>query len=158
MASNVLQLFNAINGIELKQMILKQVEEQLSKDRCFRQHLAYPIVEWQWQLKIKAYPGDQPEVELQHSQKIQQIDEQTKKAVEPSPSAKPIEIKRAGEVSVEGKDGIPADQAREQFGMPVKRTVIDKKTGLLVDAPPEVVKQSPGAGLPVFGRHVEVKK
>ncbi len=55
------RLFNALNGQELKKIIMQQVEKAIDEDFHFRRHLTYPIVSFDWKLVVSAYPLQPPE-------------------------------------------------------------------------------------------------
>ncbi len=58
------RLFNALNGQELKKIIMQQVEKAIDEDFHFRRHLTYPIVSFNWNLIVSAYPLQPPEFKI----------------------------------------------------------------------------------------------
>src|SRR5260370_12324949 len=56
-----MRVFNALNGIELKKLILTEVQKRLDNDGDFRVNLSYPIVSWEWELTVRVYPRDPAE-------------------------------------------------------------------------------------------------
>lgn len=50
-----MRLFNALNGAEVKAIILREIDQAMEADEQFSKHLTYPLVEWEWQLKVKAH-------------------------------------------------------------------------------------------------------
>ncbi len=55
-------VFNALDGAELAKSIVKQIEPairaQMEADANFKEHLTYPVVEWEWTLVVRAYPHE----------------------------------------------------------------------------------------------------
>lgn len=51
-----MNLFNALNGRETKQVILNEITRALDNDSEFREHLTFPRVSWHWKLEMIIYP------------------------------------------------------------------------------------------------------
>ena len=50
-------IFNAINGSELMEKILRDVRKNLEKDERFRHHCTYPCIQYKFSLSMKYEPG-----------------------------------------------------------------------------------------------------
>lgn len=50
-------IFNAINGQELIEKILRDVRKNLEKDERFRHHCTYPCIQYKFSLSMKYEPG-----------------------------------------------------------------------------------------------------
>lgn len=48
--------FNALNGMELKKVILQQMERTLEDSGDFQQNVTYPWVKYSFELKMTSYP------------------------------------------------------------------------------------------------------
>ncbi len=59
--------FLALNGTELKQFILKKIEEKLDATGEFTNHIAYPWIKYDFLIRILAVPqqqiGDDPKIQ-----------------------------------------------------------------------------------------------
>ncbi len=109
------RIHNALTGLELKAAILVDIKEALDADIRFEAHLTFPIVDWDWDLKIQAYPVAQPEMRLKVEGEIQnwELIAQIKKTAVPPV----VEIlKKARKV---GPEGQAPDEVRVQTGQGV---------------------------------------
>jgi hypothetical protein len=119
------RVFNAIDGEELRKIILRDLDKELSLDGDFRQHVTYPVVEWTWKLTMKVIARDQ-EVDREISGSIRQFDPESKLALPIPDEEKPRIISVQGSRSIGEK--VAPDKVREQQKMPV--TVPTKVAGL----------------------------
>lgn len=116
MSSNPVRPFNALNGEEVKNVILTTIKNHLDADSRFKKHLAYPQIAWRFALAIDAYPMEPSKIELN-------IGPQTVKA----PGAEllvddsfiSIDIKGGQNVNAPAEGGISSDAARREAGLPV---------------------------------------
>lgn len=53
-------LFNALNGTEVKHLILKEVERQIDLSGEFTNNITFPYLEWEVTAKVLAYPKQRP--------------------------------------------------------------------------------------------------
>lgn len=49
----VSRAFAPINGLEAKQIILREIERALDADWRFKQHVTFPLVRWNWKLHFE---------------------------------------------------------------------------------------------------------
>lgn len=49
--------FSALNGAEIIEIFLKQIREAMEADDSFSSHLTFPVVEGNWRLEFRFYPG-----------------------------------------------------------------------------------------------------
>jgi hypothetical protein len=49
------RVYSAIDGTELKEIILQELRKQMEEDTDFRQHIAYPQVRFTFRLDIEVY-------------------------------------------------------------------------------------------------------
>jgi hypothetical protein len=113
---NTQRVFNAIDGAELTKIILKDIEKELSTDSDFRQHRAYPMVKYSFELKLEVSPapGEGQTVERKIEGQVVQHDKEKKTDFKPKPGEKPlvISVRR-------GKEIRTPDQARADAGLPI---------------------------------------
>jgi hypothetical protein len=64
------KLHNALNGKELKEMILNEVTTHMEQDSYFRGHVTYPNVHFHWQLVVRSYPNNPPEFQNEIEQHL----------------------------------------------------------------------------------------
>lgn len=50
-----MRLFNALDGSEVKAIVLREIETAMDLNEQFGKHLTYPLVEWQWEIRVKAH-------------------------------------------------------------------------------------------------------
>ena len=125
MASRV---FNALNGQELKDLILSEIRKQLDADPRFESHLTYPVVEWESVTKIDAYPVADAHMEIETKGSVG-----TEEAVEKArkkQTAEKIVVKSARKI---GPEGQAPDEARAEVGLPVM-VPTPTKDGVTFDA------------------------
>ena len=108
------RVFNALNGQELKDLILADIRKELDADPRIESHLTFPVVEWTWELKIDAYPVAEPHMEIEAKGSVG-----TEEAVEKARKAQTAEkiiVKGTRKVSPEGQ---APDEARAEVGLPI---------------------------------------
>ncbi len=137
------RLFNALNGQELKKIILQQVEKAMDEDFHFRRHLTYPVVSFDWKLVVSAYPLQPPKFEI-----TAEHDVVAAPAGEEIPVPKPEEI---GTFELQGSRKAAApDQHREESGQQIPSPTVVGRPGerVVVERPfdPPPKKKDPLAG------------
>jgi len=105
------RLFNALNGAEVKEIILADIRRAMEDDMQFQKHLTYPKVEWTWQLTVKASPTEPPQFRQQAEGEI------TVKQAEPEVTV--LSGGRSVTKSAEQADAQAPDEARRDGGLPV---------------------------------------
>ncbi|MFH1741008.1 MAG: hypothetical protein ABIH23_18555 [bacterium] len=61
---DIVSPYNALNGHELKKIVLREVERAMDNSGIFHISRTFPVVDWNWTLKIKAYPQEPAEDEV----------------------------------------------------------------------------------------------
>ena len=61
---DIVSPYNALNGQELKKIVLAEVERAIDNSGLFHISRTFPVVDWSWNLKIKAYPQEPAEEEI----------------------------------------------------------------------------------------------
>lgn len=56
-----MRLFSALNGQEVEHIILSEIRKAMDADEQFRQHLTYPKVEWEWEVRVKVHDQENGE-------------------------------------------------------------------------------------------------
>ncbi len=158
--------FNALNGLEIKKIILAEIDRHLSQDYRFAQHLTYPVVTWAWKLAVNAYPMDSGQFQVEIGPKVAKAPG----AEMPAEGAESVEIDFTGGKNV-APTAMTPDAARRGAALPVstpravpgpegKRMIVDAPviaTGS-AQAPVETsearVETNVSAGGPVFARRV----
>ena len=59
------RVFQAINGLELAQVIGHEVTQALLRDRHFRQHITYVTLSFTAQIEVRSYPAEPPSFKVQ---------------------------------------------------------------------------------------------
>jgi hypothetical protein len=136
-----MRIFNALNGAEVKQIILADIDKAMDGDQQFQKHLTYPQVEWTWKLTVKAYPSEPPQFGAEAA------GEGTVKATEPEIVV--LEGGRAVTKSDQNPDAQAPDDVRREAGVPVSMPT--KTPGGWVDQP-EKPESAFGAALQRRGR------
>lgn len=137
------KLFNALNGLELREIILKQVTKALDDDWHFRRNLTYPIVRFKFRLDIHAYPQDPPEFDVE-TEAAMSIDPEFQPEVVDGVPIGQEHIELAGGAKIEAPD-----KAREESGLPVPSP--ERAAGTVVERPIEPAKglgKGPGLSYP----------
>lgn len=133
------RLFNALNGQELKKIIMQQVEKAIDEDFHFRRHLTYPIVSFDWKLLVSAYPLQPPEFKIGAEHDVVAAPEGEEI---PAPTPEQIET-----FELDGSRKIEApDAAREESGQPIPApTLVGRKGEQVVVERPFEPPQKKGA-------------
>lgn len=133
-----MRVFNALNGAELKKILMNEIERALDGDPDFRPHLTFPMVRWSWKLEMRVYPRD-PEG------KTVEVSGETIQAVR-QPDGTTVDFNPEGKASERVVISAPErvidtpDIAREEEGLPVPEAISSMGTQ------------------PTFARRVEVGK
>jgi len=117
MGATSIRPFNAINGTELKKIILTRIQNQLNADTRFGHHLTYPQMSWRFKLAINVYPSEPSSMEVE-------IGPETVKApgAELLPADTPhveIDIGGGSDITAPVPGGQTADAARREAGLAV---------------------------------------
>lgn len=123
------RVYNALNGNELKTIIFNQIKAALDNDTQFSQNRTFPVVEFNWNVTIKAYPLEPPEQTTKGAGVITQVDKTSNE-----PKVIPTEESKSVEVALEG--GKTTDETK----FPDK--VREEEEGLEVRTPTTI----PGVG------------
>jgi len=126
------RVYNPLDGAEVKALILAEVEKAFSEVSDFRPSVAFPVVRWNWNLVVSCYPREPQDITLQ------------KVGAHVSSDATPEEMTSTTDIVLEGQNAVgaqgmtPADQIREEGGLPVPTLRQDRKLGFTYD---EMVSQ-----------------
>lgn len=121
------RVYNPLNGEEVKAFILKRISQAFDEVPDFRQSVAFPVVRMEFKCVLSVYPRDPQDINLQAT------------AAHISTDATDLEMTSATDIVLEGQDAIgaagmtPADQAREEIGLPVPTLRQDRKLGFTYD-------------------------
>lgn len=127
--------FNALNGLELKKILLKEIERHLDNDFHFRQNVAYPLISWAWKLSANVYPGEPPNFEVNIADK--QIRAAGAEAFVPQDD--PVQVDIGASRDVTAPAGESVDSVRREANLPVPSPRAVRGPGgqrMVVDAPP----------------------
>ena len=109
---SVQRTFTPINGAEIRQMILKDLEEQMAKDSDFSHHLTYPQVKYEVEIKVTCFQRDPQQFSRKVSGAIVQASPETKQPIPVHPT--PV-VERTVRRS---RDIVTPDKDRVAMGMP----------------------------------------
>lgn len=110
-----MQLFNPLNGDEVKKIILADLARTLEADTELQQHISFPRVSWHWRLEMKIYPRTPEIKEVVVTGEAVQVTEAGETIV-------PVESTHTREVySSPSREVIAPDQVREQEGLAVSQ-------------------------------------
>ncbi len=120
------QIFNALNGTELKKAILADVEREMDLTGEFRNHVTYPWVKYTAHLTLLSYPKQAMDAEpgIKITAKDVLWDAKEAQAVGPEVPEVVLDLK------VDGVVDIP-DQARVDSGQPIPTQAL--AAGVLID-------------------------
>lgn len=106
--------FQAIDGTELKRIILSEISKQMDKDSKFLRHLTYPVFSFAFNIVIHAYPMEPPEFNVEGRYR-------RAPAAGEIPKGDPEHIELEGRLDVDApaEGGLAPDQARERAGLSV---------------------------------------
>lgn len=127
------RVFQAIDGTELRRIILAEIERVIDLDPKFKRHLTYPIFSFSFNIAISAYPMEPAEFKVVGKYK------RVVPGAELPPDDTPFDIiKVAGELNVDApaEGGLAPDEARERAGIPVTtptRASVGKSGQIVVD-------------------------
>lgn len=107
--------FQAIDGTELKAIVLAEIAKVMDKDSKFLRHLTYPVFSFAFNIVIHAYPMEPPEFNVEGRYR------RAPAADEIAPKGDPERIELEGRLDVDApaEGGLAPDQARERAGLPV---------------------------------------
>jgi hypothetical protein len=125
--------FQAIDGSELRRIILAEVERAIEADQKFRRHLTYPVFSFAFNIVIHAYPMEPPEFN---------VEGRYRRAPESGeiPKGDPDRIELEGRLDVDAPapGGLAPDEARERANIPVPMPAhapLGKSGTMTVDEP-----------------------
>lgn len=49
-----MRVFNALDGSEVKAIVLREIANAMDQNEQFSNHLTYPLVEWKWEIRVTA--------------------------------------------------------------------------------------------------------
>jgi hypothetical protein len=144
-SSVVARPFIALSGDEIKKAILNEIQRQLDADYRFKQHLTYPMVSWRWELAMKLYPTDGPDVHVVLDKTIK-----APGAVPPFSGITKDFVLSGERIVAAPSAGETADQVRRDSNLPVPqpRTVAGPAgSKVTIDAPeiPTGTQSAPAA-------------
>jgi len=122
------KVYNPLSGDEVKALILREIEQAFNEVGDFRPAVAFPVVRWKWDLTLSVYPRDPQDITLQ------------KVGAHVSTDATPEEMTNTADTILQGQNAVgaqgmtPADQAREEAGLPVPTLKRDRATGAYYDS------------------------
>jgi hypothetical protein len=127
------QLFNALNGLEVPEVILNEVRRAFEQYPDFAQHITFPRVSWKWRLEMEVYPREPALI------RIESEGQSGLAEFAPEPGEKARRICFVGEREVTAPD-----QVRDEEGLAVSQP---RRTPLgIVDE--AVVREAPEDGEP----------
>jgi hypothetical protein len=101
-------VFQALDGTELKRIILAEVQRSLDNDAHFKRHLTYPLVSFAFSVVISAYPMEPPEFQVQGRAKYQRA------SVPADVEPEVIAVKGELNIDAPAEGGLAPDEARER--------------------------------------------
>jgi hypothetical protein len=116
-----MRVFNALNGSELKKILMNEIERALDADPDFRPHLTFPMVRWSWKLEMRVYPRDPEGKSVEASGEVLQAERQ--------PDGTTIDFNPEGKASDRVVISTPEriidtpDVAREEEGLAVPEAI-----------------------------------
>jgi hypothetical protein len=147
MPANLARIFHALNGAELKKIILDEIATNMSRDTDFGQHLTYMQVEYEFVLTLKLTPREAQDKVMRVEGGRAEHDEDTKLPVIAATPRDPRIISIQSSRVIDLKE-TPPDKLREEAGLQVPQPQM--VGGQIVDVPAatDVTEE----------RHVTVKK
>lgn len=138
------RMFNALTGRELSELIVAQVQAELSANYRMKAHLTYPRVKFHWKLTVEAYPLDPPEFSMETTgevvAQVSEVSDEEGKNRKPYVSTEKAEVTELSGGQDEnadvttGENITPPDKIRTDAKLPVNR-VGDGPKGTLVEKP-----------------------
>ena len=133
------RVFQALNGAELKDIILKKIAQEFDANPRFRPHLTFPLVSFGFRVHITAYPMEPPSIDVAGTGKVGDQ--------EGVDLDHPVESEMMGSVHIDAPrdGGLTPDEAREQADLPVTRPEIVSHGGrnYVADVPDRPVEIPP---------------
>lgn len=122
-----MRVFNALDGSEVKAIVLREISAAMDANEQFSKHLTYPLVEWKWEINVKAHAQDNGQfgalgefgTSVKHVEPVALVLSGGRKVTRMTPD--------------DPEDRQAPDQARAEAGIPVLE-LTDTPLGL-VDAP-----------------------
>ena len=152
------RIFNALNGHEIKKIVLAQIKAEMDGNYRLKTHLTYPKIKFKWSLEIEAYPLEPPTFALStEGEHVAQVgdaegNEKDRKPYVPTMDAETI-LSTSGEMD----NIVPPDKAREDTGLQVPATT-EGARGETVERPLVEAKRANPPKAPVIARSTEIKK
>lgn len=110
-----MRVFNALNGTEVKEIILAEIRKAMEGDEQFQKHLTYPKVIWEWKLRVEAHPSQPSEFSQEAQGEV---------AVRPAePEVVVFQGHRTVTKSTAEPEAEAPDEARTAAGLPVPTPV-----------------------------------
>jgi len=130
--------YNALNGLELKQVILKQIETHLDATGEFMAGVTFPCVDISWNVSLKVYPKENPHIEAhgEISEKVEGFNPRNRKPVELELAQNTLGIGAQvvgdpAKENVELRPGVSPDTMRTEAGLPVLKPELTKAAGMV---------------------------
>lgn len=111
-----MQLFNPLNGDEVKKVIIADIARTLEADTELQEHICFPRVSWKWKLEMKIYPRTPEEKNIEVVGEAVQVKKESGAPVVPETSSHTREV-----YSSPSREVTAPDQVREEVGMPVNQ-------------------------------------
>lgn len=161
------RVYNALNGDEIRKIVLAEIDRELSMDSNFRQHKTYHMPAWEWHLTMRAVPESRGPIEAKASGAVVLVDETTKQPVPyddddllviehsstAKPSSQPDRVRETANLPVPtptqvpraGKVDVPTNRDRVEK---TRRVSLRKgSSGSPAESPGGVAPLAPGAHL-----------
>jgi hypothetical protein len=113
METQIKRPFSALNGVEVRKLILAKIEKDLEADPRFEQHLTFPVVAWESITTIEYYPGPEEPIKFVSKGKIRAKGAESLQTPENPAEVDVITTK----VSVDAEN--PPDKIRAEHGLEV---------------------------------------
>jgi hypothetical protein len=116
-------VYHAPDGTEIPAMIMEDLKRAFAQVPDFRPSVTFPVVRWDLKLTISVYPREPQDIVI------------NRVGAHIADDATAAEMTNTTEIVLESKNAIGApgmlapDEAREQYGLPVPKVKIDRKTG-----------------------------
>lgn len=135
-------VYNDLNGIEIKEILLDRFSARLAEVPWLQRHLTLPRVRMKLSVAFEIY-ADQPTPEV-HS-----IDDDFTIRTESDRTPPPIPVEHEFEDVIDASpDGDPPDQIREEAGIDLLTPTRNRQTGFTEDVLSPGVKIARGSGPP----------
>jgi hypothetical protein len=115
--------FAALNGMEMKKILLKEIERQLDADSRFSQHLTYARIDWRWKLATDSYPAELGQIKIDIGGTILAPEREGVVRREIPETEQPMSKDYHGGSTVAAPvAGDSANEARRKAGLPIPTT------------------------------------